>query len=167
VRVAKTTKEIDVDELEQLTKPEARATAAFDARELQGLLDQSRRDDDDLEIPIAPLPAASTPASSTPIPKLTAPIAAVSNVAPTPMHATASSNVAPIHTNDFDDVPVYSPPSSTVPPRIARGSANTPKAHRPLTKPESMKRPARASSLVPWIVVALSAAVIVALALWR
>jgi hypothetical protein len=111
VRVAKTTKEIDVDELEQLTKPEARATAAFDARELQGLLDQSRRDDDDLEIPIAPLPAASTPASSTPIPKLTAP--------------------------------------------------------PPLTKPESMKRPARASSLVPWIVVALSAAVIVALAFWR
>lgn len=68
-RRVRVTKEIEAEELEQLTKPEARATAAFDARELQGLLDQSRRDDDDLAVP-AELPTASSPIPTIATPEL-------------------------------------------------------------------------------------------------
>lgn len=53
------TKEIEASELEKLTKPEARETAAFDAAELAGLLDQSRRDDDDLAAPATAARTAS------------------------------------------------------------------------------------------------------------
>lgn len=60
MRAAKTTKEIDVAELEQLKNPEARETAAFDSRELQGLIAASRGDDElalPLDTPAAPPPA--------------------------------------------------------------------------------------------------------------
>lgn len=46
VRPAKITKEIEVAELEQLTNPEARATATFDAAELQALVDQTLPEND-------------------------------------------------------------------------------------------------------------------------
>lgn len=132
-RTSRTTKEMEASELEQLTRPEARATAAFDAAELQHLLDKSR--DDDLAVPHEP---SAAPA------------------------ALALGSIPP---NDFDDVPghVYTDEIPTSPRGVARGSARTPKARRslkPLATPSS-------GSLLPWILVALSAAVVIALALWR
>jgi hypothetical protein len=154
VRPSKTTKEIDVGELEQLKKPEARETTAFDPTELQGLIAASR-EDDDLALPIEV-------ASSTPLP-----LAAASNVSPMP--SASSSVLLPMPENDFDDDPDHYtaevPPTTTIPPpRVARGSAGTPKAHRPLTKPTA---PRTSMSLLPWILVALASAVVIALAFWR
>ena len=158
VRPSKTTKEIDVGELEMLKKPEARETTAFDPSELQGLIAKSR-DEDDLALPVE---------SSTPT------LAASSAVAPMPAASTpmfaASSGLTPMPTNDFDDVPGHYhsdtdvPSSSTIPPRVARGSANTPKTNRPITKPMA---PHSSISLMPWIVVAIAAAIVVALAFWH
>jgi hypothetical protein len=250
VRAAKTTKEIEASELEQLTRPEARATAAFDAAELQGLLDQSRleddpsqHDDDDLAIPVAKhviasslaptsLAATSKPGFATSSnPALATPsnpaLAASSNPATRePAFAAASGEITPFAassgehalisasadatqmptaslravaapdstamarspraitspgsstlipmTTDFEEPGHFAEPpidrlsstdpsSSTVPARVARGSARTPKAHRPLTKPSE----ARGASLLPWLVVALAATVVFALAMWR
>lgn len=197
VRAAKTTKEIEASELEQLTRPEARETAAFDAAELQGLLDQSRHDDD-LAIPVeravssnvvsmprasafavspnAALAGSSKPAyasSSAEVPLATSPAFPSSSGE---LHASSRATTSPgasaliPMTTDFDDEPGHystaePPPTpsartlSAIPSRIARGSGGTPNAH-PLTKP-------RTPSLLPWIIVALAAAVVIALAMWR
>jgi hypothetical protein len=139
VRAAKTTKEIDVSELEQLKKPEARETAAFDPTELQGLVAQMNSHDDDLALPVERAPASSAE--------------------PMAVDLAASSGLAPM-VNDFDDDPGhYSEVSSpTIAPRVARGSASTPKSSKPIARP---------SSLVPWILVALAIAIVSALAFWR
>lgn len=135
MRAAKTTKEIQNEELEQLKRPEARETAAFDPTELQGLIAQTR--EDDLAVPVA---ASSAPAM---------PI------------------LQPMPTNDWDDVPGHysevpstTSPSASSPMRMARGSAKTPKASRPIA-------PSSSTSLLPWIVVALAVAVVIALAFWH
>jgi hypothetical protein len=137
VRPSKTTKEMENDELEMLKRPEARETTAFDPSELQGLIALTR--EDDLAVPI-------DPASPTP------PLASASSPILSPMPAT----------NDWDDVPgqyADDAPSATM-PRVARGSAKTPKASRPIA-------PVSRSSLLPWMIVALAAAIVVALAFWR
>ncbi len=77
-----------------------------------------------------------------------------------PAPALASSN-----TSELDEAPHYAdmPESSTIRVRIARGSERTPKAHTPLKRPVL----SRTTSLMPWILVALAAAAVLALALWR
>lgn len=203
MRAAKTTKEIGAIELEQLTKPEARETAAFDAAELQGLLEQSRHEDD-LAIPagravssnVVSMPRASTSSNRAPVTSAPPTFAAASGEVPiaaaSPAFAASSGEVPraasdraasspgasaliPMTTN-FDDEPDHystteplsstlasSPTVSAIPSRVARGSAGTPKAHRPLTKPPE----GRTTSLVLWLVVALAATVVFALAMWR
>jgi hypothetical protein len=134
VRAAKTTKEIETNELEMLKRPEARETTAFDPTELQGLIEASR-EEDDLALPVeAP---ASIPLAASSSPSLA-----------------ASSNVTPM--------PVAPAVAAAEPPRVARGSARTPKASKPLPK-----APRQSSSLMPWIVVAIAAAIVVALAFWQ
>ncbi len=148
MRASKTTKEIEAAELEMLTKPEARATAAFDAAELQGLLDRSRSDDDDLAIPMAPPPFA----------------AASGEIVSSRATPSAGSSLIPMTMTDVPDEPYSAAePSATVPARVARGSERTPKAHRPLTKPPVARTPL----VWPWIVVALAVAAVIAIALLR
>jgi hypothetical protein len=162
VRSSKTTKEIDQGELEQLKKPEARETAAFDPSELQGLIAASIEEDD------LALPVESSNSAPMPAPPVLAASSGVAAIPVSSMLAASSSGLEPIPVNDFEDVPGHHystdvPPSSTTPPRVARGSARTPKEHRPLTRPSM---PTTSSSLLPWILVAIAVAIVVALALW-